>query len=379
MCSTAARRLSRSHEAGELLSSAQPERMIDLLRILHLTVLVGQRLVNAGSDLDPRLREEIELATALSRQRAGAHELVTLAILDNLEAAGIRALGLKGSVLARALYDDVAWRSAGDIDILVAAADLAGAIEVVEAMDWRWQRSPDRRGRLPVLHETLTHSTMPRVELHWRVHWYEDRFAADALERAERPGVRAPLRMLPADGLATLTLIYARDGLSGLRTPADIAAWWDTRCAEEDLDALIDSIGGDYPELEAPLRVATAVLGPLVGLPTRARPLPFRRNVTVELATPFHEGGHAQVGANASLVDLLLAPPKGSRASLRRELQNVPQDLQRPLRHSDEFIVHRAPWEHRLRVLRRWGVAVGPAAIRAYRQGPNRTPIRSGG
>ncbi|MGZ4287236.1 MAG: nucleotidyltransferase family protein [Solirubrobacteraceae bacterium] len=67
-----------------------------------------------------------------------------------MEAAGIRALALKGSVLARALYDDVAWRSAGDIDILVAAGDLAGAIEVVEAMDWRWQRSPDRSDRLPV-------------------------------------------------------------------------------------------------------------------------------------------------------------------------------------------------------------------------------------
>ena len=70
--------------------------MIDLLRRLHLTVLVGRRLVNAGSDLNPRLREEIELATALSRQRAGAHELVTLAILDNLEAAGIRALDRLG-------------------------------------------------------------------------------------------------------------------------------------------------------------------------------------------------------------------------------------------------------------------------------------------
>ena len=283
--------------------------MIDLLRRLHLTVLVGQRLVTAGFDLDPRLREEIELSTALGRQRGAAHELATQAILDSLETAGIRALGLKGSLLARALYDDVAWRSAGDIDILVAVGDLAGAIEVVEAMDWHWQRSPDRRGRLPVLHETLTHSTMPRVELHWRVHWYEDRFAADALERAERPDGRAPLRMLPADGLATLTLIYARDGLSGLRTPADVAAWWDTRCAGEDLDAVIDSIGGDYPALEAPLRVGTGgARPPWWAFQPARRPSRFAGQVAAELATPFYEGGQAQVGANASLVDLLLAP-----------------------------------------------------------------------
>ena len=145
------------------------------------------------------------------------------------------------------------------------------------------------------------------------------------------------------------------------------------------MDALIDSVASDYSSLQAPLRVGTAVLGPLVGLPTRSRPLPFRWKVAAELATPFYEGSHAQVKANASLVDLLLAPPKGSRASLRRELQKVPKDLQRPLSRDDEFAVHRARWEHGLRLLRRWGLAVTPAAVRACRQGPSRAPTRSGG
>jgi hypothetical protein len=214
----------------------------------------------------------------------------------------------------------VACRSAGDINILVAA--VAGAIEVVEPMDWRWQRPSQRSAELPPLHETLTHSTLPRVELHWRAHSYEDRFAADALQRAERPDAGAPLRMLPADGLATLTLIYARDGLSGLRTPADIAAWSDTRCPGEDPDARIDSIARAYPALEAPVRVGTAARGPPGG-PTIRSPSQqrFRWTVAAELATPFYEGGDAQVRANASLVDLLLAPAQGSRASLRPELQ----------------------------------------------------------
>ena len=88
MCSTAATRQSRAHEAGELLGSSQPGRLIDLLRRLHLTVLVGQRLVTSGFDLDPALRQEIELSTALGRQRGGVRELATQAILDSLEAAG---------------------------------------------------------------------------------------------------------------------------------------------------------------------------------------------------------------------------------------------------------------------------------------------------
>ena len=88
MCSTAATRQSRAREAGELLGLSQPQRLIDLLRSLHLTVLVGQRLVTAGFDLDPALRQEIESSTAIARQRGGAHELATQAILDALEAAG---------------------------------------------------------------------------------------------------------------------------------------------------------------------------------------------------------------------------------------------------------------------------------------------------
>ena len=89
------------------------------------------------------------------------------------------------------------WRSAGDIDILVAACSLAGAIEVVRAMDWRWERRPAKSDQLPLLHETLTHPTLPRVKLHWRVHCYEDRFAIDALERAERPDAHAPFECCP--------------------------------------------------------------------------------------------------------------------------------------------------------------------------------------
>ena len=86
MCSTVVMRQSRSHEAGELLSSSQPEQMIELLRRLHLTVLVGQRLWTPASIC--RVREEVEVSTALSRQRGAAHELATLSILDALEAAG---------------------------------------------------------------------------------------------------------------------------------------------------------------------------------------------------------------------------------------------------------------------------------------------------
>ncbi len=318
----------------------------------------------------PQLAEEIIRATVQARAQGKTHEMTTLTVLAILEQAGIRALALKGSVLARELYDDVAARSSGDIDVLVAAEDLTPAIKVVEKMGWCFENPVSRLSRLPVLHETLTHPTLPRVELHWRVHWYETRFSTDALERAERPAAHQPLVMLPADGLAALTLFYQRDGFSGLRMAADVAAWWDAKCAGPSADQLIGSVANTYPELSAPLWVGTQLLGSLVGLPTRFHGGSFRWRVASELAAPFFAGAPAQLGANASLVDLLLAP-HGSRAhALRRETQKIPEQLERPLTRHDGLADHLARWEHLLRVSRRWLLSLPRAVERAYRRGP---------
>jgi hypothetical protein len=379
MCATAESRRFRSDEAVALMRAADTDRLMALLEPLHLTVLVGGRLLALEARVEPRFEQQVRLATEVARQRGQAHELMTLAILGTLERAGIRALPLKGSVLARDVHGDVASRSAGDIDILVAAPDLRGAIAAVEGMDWRWQRPVSRNGELPVLHETLTHPMMPRVELHWRVHWYEDRFAADALTRAEQCVDHEPLRMRPADGLAALTLVYSRDGFSGLRMAADVAAWWDTMCFGQDVDQLVGAMAAEYPALAGPLLVGTQLLGALVALPTRPQAQPFRWNVAAELATPFYEGGLVQVGTNASLIDLLLAPPSGSGASLRREIQKVPERVDRPLSRHDDLATHLARWGHALRLSRRWGLAFVPAAARAYRGHSDRSSVTTAG
>ena len=248
------------------------------------------------------------------REQSGtAHELISLAVLAKLEQAGIRALGLKGSILARQLYDDPGARTAGDIDILVAAADLDRAIAVVQQMGWRHQRNESRATRLPVLHETLARPQLPRVELHWRVHWYETQFAADALARAERAAPHQPLVMQPADGLTALALFYARDGFFGLRMAADVATWWDRRCDHKDPDRLIAATVRAYPGLASPLVVAGTVLRDHVGLPAHSEPARVRWRLAAQLATPFPDLDPAQILANASLVDLLLAPRGISR------------------------------------------------------------------
>ncbi|HYZ82234.1 MAG TPA: nucleotidyltransferase family protein, partial [Solirubrobacteraceae bacterium] len=295
------------------------------------------------------------------------HELTTLAILDELERSGIRALALKGSVLAREVHGDVGLRSPGDIDILVSAGDLAGGIEVLGSMGWTHEAVRSRAAPLPVLHETLSHPSLPRVELHWRVHWYERRFAADALAGAERAAPHEPLVMRSADGLAALILFYARDGFAGLRMAADVAAWWDTRCSGLNADQLIEETAVRYCELGAPLRLGAELLGSLVGLPTCLRAHSLRLRVAAQLVSPFAEVTLAEARAKVGLVDLLLAPPHGARAALRRERQKVPPGIERPLTRHDDLAVHLARSGHLLRMLRRWVLAVAPPAVRTTR------------
>ena len=216
-------------EAVALVEQVHGARLLALLERLNLVTLVGQRLLALRAEIAAPVTSEVESLTRIARERGTLFELITLAVLAALEDAGIRALPLKGTTLARELYDDTALRTSVDVDVLVAPEDLRHAVEVVQGMGWQCEAGLSREVGLPLLHECLVHPTLPRVELHWRVHWYERRFAADALERAARERVGAPLRMQPADELASLILFYERDGFSGLRTPADIAGWWSTR------------------------------------------------------------------------------------------------------------------------------------------------------
>jgi hypothetical protein len=369
LASTRAVREARAGEIVGLASRTDSRGLLTLLDRLQLSVLLGQRLKEVAGGLDPWLEEQIRVRAFAARENGEAQEMVALGILASLSRAGIRALGLKGVVLARQLYGDAGARPSADIDILVSAANLAHAIEVVGQMGWRRKEPASAGSRLPILHEGLVHPALPMVELHWRVHWYETRFAGDLLARAQSPARRQPLVMDPADGLAALTLFYARDGFSGLKMAADVATWWDSRCDAADADAVISTIAAGYPELAGALWVATGVLGSLVGLPTRFTGGPLRWQIAAELASPFTAPTAGHLGAIASLVDLLLTPRGGRAASLRREVQKVPKGLERPLTVDDGLFAYLARSEHVLRVTRRWAMALACATSRAYRQG----------
>jgi hypothetical protein len=363
LCGTVARRHAVRSEMEALCAQADPGRLIALLKRTGLLVLVGGRLLELREV--PELARELESVTGQARLWGTGTELVTLEVLDRLSAAGIRALSLKGSRLARELYGDVAARSSIDVDVLVAPADLGRAVTVVSERGWRVDPGARRSSGLPALHETLVHPTLPRVELHWRVHWYERDFAVDALTRAEPSAPGEPLQMQPLDGLIALMLFYARDGFSGLRFPADAAAWWDLRCAGTATPSPVDLVAERYPALTAPVSVASSLLADLVGVPAgRARRSSFRWRVAEGLASPFLDGGGRQAEANAGLADVLLAPPSAAGDAVRRVVHNAPVDSSRPADAPAGGCS--ASLGHIMRVVRRWALAFAPALVRGY-------------
>jgi hypothetical protein len=365
ICGTSARRRARQDEISRLAGEVDGRRLVDLLVRTRLLVLVGGRLRELGLTGIAELERELDSFKAPAQRWGVVSELASLEVLGRLETAGIRAIPLKGSTLARQLYGDIAARTSIDLDILVAPGDLTGAIAAVEELGWRWLSDVPRTGGLPLLHETLIHPSLPRVELHWRVHWYERRFAADAVARAVKPAGDAPLEMEPMDGLIALMLFYARDGFAGLRYPADAAAWWDAKCAGSAGPRAAEVVADLYPGLAAPVSVASSLLAGLAGVPIeRPHDLSFRWRVAAGLATPFLEGGRSQVEANAGLTDVLLAPRSAAGDAIRRVMRNMPVDPAGPPSSSPP------PWRtllgHMLRVARRWALAFGPAIVRGY-------------
>lgn len=111
-------------------------------------------------------------AAAARRLAALRNAQASVAIVRALEAAGIRAIVLKGAVLAQRLYGDPSARDSKDVDILVAPGDMAGAQAVLAE---RFAAAPSRttqsaREAALIKDVSLTSATLGlEIELHRRL------------------------------------------------------------------------------------------------------------------------------------------------------------------------------------------------------------------
>jgi hypothetical protein len=314
------------HEQAErLMIEVDWSRLAETLRLRRLLTTLGPRIIElADGRASADFLAAVEQAIEIGRRQGTFLQVVTLRVMAALADAGIRSAPLKGPLLGEAIYGDPGRRLSSDIDLLVAPEQLQAAVEVVRGFGYGKPVDHVEPNGLPQLHFALAHerNELPPIELHWRIHWYEQSFAQERLlPPAEDP--KGSWRPAPADELAALLLFYARDGFVDLRLAADLSAWWDVFGGELGPNVL-DEFLCVYPALARVVQVAIRVAEVLVGLPAaqigEVPKLGLRDRMAVRLANPNPHASQTQLYAEMELIDGLLTPPGGFGAFVRRQL-----------------------------------------------------------
>jgi hypothetical protein len=331
------RPISPEHELARLLVATEAFRTEQALRLAalaervdppafgrvaathRLTALLARRVRDEGLAGTPAAAgvPPGEQGPAL---RALLLEATSSVVTRSLESACVAAVPLKGVTLASRLYGDALLRDPADVDVLVATEHLRPAAEVIGELGYELVRG--QVDRLPRLHLTFAdpEGVRPSVELHWRVHWYEESFARDLVQRSViENGVRIPSA---PDEMAAALLFFHRDGFLGLRLAADVAGTWDLR-RDELAPHAVAEVAHWHPALAPALTAAAEVARATVGLPTAelmgaAGALTRRTRMAVRLANWQLHGDRDQMQADKALIDGLSTPPRGFGAFLVR-------------------------------------------------------------
>jgi hypothetical protein len=330
-------RREHAHElAGKLAAGIDWLALTTVLRGRRLLPTLGPRILELATGAAPlEFAAAVDEALAEGRRQAALLALTSSRVSTALAAAGIRSTPLKGSTLAESIYGDPGRRLSGDVDLLLAPADLNVATELVCGLGYAPPEDHIDDSGLPLLHFALPHEhgQLPPVELHWRVHWYEQSFAAERLLAPSLADSATGWRPAPAAELAALMLFYARDGFIDLRLATDLGALWDARAAELTPGAL-DEIRASYPALGRVLVASARVAEQVVGLPAAQLlsglpELGLRARAAVRLANPHPRSSAAQLYADRGCVDGLLMPAGDFSAFVRRQIFPPRQVIER--------------------------------------------------
>ena len=330
LASTATVREASRPRLVELLRRVDSRAYARLLEARGLLALLGSRAIELAPEAaDEVLRSGVNAAMREARLRALRLDATLRQVVGALEERGILALPLKGTTLADRIYGDAGLRPTTDVDVLAPRTQIGAAVQALRALGYPAPEDPVWTKGLPEMHYTFVRGdpTLPRVELHWRVHWSERSFS-DELLRSSTGALDGFRRAKPPHELALLLLIYARDGLYGPRLVADIAAWWD-QLGDRLAPGALDGIVARNPALRRSLVAALECLQRFVGVPaghvlTNAAPDRSTRRA-IGVADPLLADEGADVVANIMLVDALLSMGRGKLGFLRRYyLQPLP-------------------------------------------------------
>jgi Uncharacterised nucleotidyltransferase len=324
MAATHARREANGSVIADLASQADFGALEALLRSQGILSLVGQRLLDLTDCVPDAFAVRVQEHRHHAQLQGVGQQMITIRLSAALADAGVKALPLKGPPLGERLHGSLDARVSADIDLLVAADDLVTATDALSKLGYRRapRAGPIHKSR-PDLHECLRSTVgLPEVELHWRVHHYEQSFSEAMLRRAV-PGADGCPRPTTSDDLIALLLFYARDGMVGLRLLADITAWWD-RFGDALTPAEVDELAREHPAIIPAVATAALAAEHLGGLPAEdlfaSGILSRASQSAIRLSNWCARGRESEVAANLFMVDCLLCPPDRRRALVTRHL-----------------------------------------------------------
>ena len=157
---------------GEALHETEWEAVRGLADAGYLTSLVFAQVAAVG--LLPALPPTIHAAFSDHYRTSLLANLrirtATERLLDQLDAAGIAAVPLKGVVLAERVYGNIAWRYIRDIDLLAPQEDVGRVSALLQASGYVAEGKHDHAhafGAITGAETKYERSDAPMIELHW--------------------------------------------------------------------------------------------------------------------------------------------------------------------------------------------------------------------
>ena len=313
------RRRGRDEDRIRALAAGVPtDRLAAEMDRQRARLILGPRAQQIGIT-DARFDARLEELRSQARGQGLLFEALIAQAATLLEDHQIEALPLKGTTLAAAAHGDISVRLPQDLDLLVPRDKMDIALDVLGSLGYA--RSKDEMKS--AVHVVLRPSEdwMPRLEVHWRVHWYGDRFASRLLA-GSTPGEHGVRVAHASADMAALLLFYAKDGFAGLRLAIDIAALADRAEPRITVESLL-AHADDDPEIRSALVTALEVARSTVAAeldgPTQVLSTIEAR--AARLANWSLTGEIDQIRATTRLVDLLLTPRTRRSAFVSQRFQ----------------------------------------------------------
>jgi hypothetical protein len=157
--------------ATETLAPADWDRLITLAHRHNVAPLLYARLNKRGVTAPPEITERLHHVYLASATRNVRLFRAVANILNALRSANIPVIPLKGACLAEAVYDNIALRPMGDVDLLVRPGDLAQALEVLRGLGYVASHPFDMESVRQVAHHMpqLSKPGEVTIELHWTI------------------------------------------------------------------------------------------------------------------------------------------------------------------------------------------------------------------